>query len=109
VQVPELEVVPGAVRSLRGDWSGEWTASAHVRNPFPFACRVACGILPRRGAFDIEGVPVAFELEPGAAHAVPFGLRGGSWRTGGDPLFFARYRWKRGPGRAAGGLLVDAP
>ena len=38
VQVPELEVVPGAVRSLRGDWSGEWSAAAHVRNPFPFAC-----------------------------------------------------------------------
>jgi hypothetical protein len=82
---------------------------ARVRNPFPNRCRIACGLLPRRGAFDIEGVPIAFELAPGEERDVPFRLRGGSWRTGGDPLFFARYRWRRGPGRSAGSLLVDAP
>ncbi len=109
VQTPELEVVPGSVLSLRGDWSGDWSTSARVRNPFAWSCRVACGLIPRRGAFDIEGVPVAFELRAGEVRDVPFRLRGGSWRTGGDPLFFARYRWRRGPGRDAGSLLVDAP
>lgn len=109
VLVPELEVVPGSVPSLRGDWSGAWDGEARVRNPFPFTCRVACGVLPRRGAFDIEHVPVGFVLEPGEERDVPFSLRGGSWRPGGDPLFHARYRWRAGPGRPAGALLIDAP
>lgn len=109
VQVGELEVVPGATSTLRGDWSGAWECRAHVRNAFPFACRVACGVAPRRGAFDIAGLPVAFELAPGAAHDVPFELVGGSWRPGGDPLFFARFSWRAGPGRPAGSVVLDAP
>jgi glycerophosphoryl diester phosphodiesterase len=109
IQVPDLEVHPGLVTSGRGDWCGAWTESARVTNPFAFDVRVACGIVPRRGAFDVVGVPVAFALTPGASIDVPFQLTGGSWRTGGDPLFFARFHWRRGPGRAAGALLLDAP
>ncbi len=80
-----------------------------MRNPFPFAARVTAGILPRHGAFEIRELPVAFELEPGAEARVPFALAGGAWRPGADPCFFALLRWKRAPGRAAGGLLLDAP
>lgn len=109
VVTPELEVVPGEVTGGRGDWCGAWRAAARVRNPFPFATRVTAGILPRHGAFEIEGLPQRLDLAPGAEAAVAFALRGGSWRTGGDPLFFALHRWRAGPGRPAGRLLVDAP
>jgi len=109
VVAPELEVIPGEVTGGRGDWCGAWTASARVRNPFPHRVLVTAGLLPRHGAFDIEGVPVRLDLAPGEETQVPFALRGGSWRTGGDPLFFALYRWRAGPGRAAGRLLLDAP
>jgi hypothetical protein len=128
IQVPELEVVPPvqmapqqvasgsstptrtvSATALRGDWCSSWNSAARVRNPFAFEARVTCGILPRRGAFDIEGVPVARVLAAGEEIEVPFALTGGSWRTGGDPLFFAQFRWRRGPGRPAGSLLLDAP
>lgn len=113
VQTPALEVSPGELTGGRGDWCGVWESAARVRNPFPFATRVACGILPRRGAFEIGKVPVALQLAPGEEALVPFTLTGGSWRPGGDPSFFASFRWRRGPGRPAGRLggrlLLDAP
>lgn len=109
VRVPSLEVAPPSSRSLRGEWFGRWEGSAFVENPFPFAVRATCGIVPRRGAFSIARVPVAFELEPGVEREVPFVLEGGATRPGGDPLFFARFDWKRGPGRPAQSLVVDAP
>lgn len=109
IDVPELEVHPGEVTSGRGDWCGSWTESARVSNPFAFDVRVACGIVPRRGAFDVGLLPVSFALARGASIEVPFQLTGGSWRTGGDPSFFARFQWRRGPGRVAGALLFDAP
>ena len=58
---------------------------------------------------DIRGLPTAFELAPGESACVPFRITGGSWRTGGDPLFFARYRWSRGPGRASGSPSGSSP
>jgi len=104
-----LELQPSEPASPRGDWFGSWESAARVRNPFPFAARVTAGILPRHGAFDIRGLPLAFELEPGAETRVPFALAGGAWRPGADPCFFALYRWRRAAGRAAGSLLLDAP
>lgn len=109
IVVPDLEVHPGEITAGRGDWCGTWSSVARISNPFAFEARVACGIVPRRGAFDVVGLPAAFVLAPQASIDVPFQLTGGSWRTGGDPLFFARFHWRRGPGRNAGALLLDAP
>jgi glycerophosphoryl diester phosphodiesterase len=109
IQVSELEVNPGAWAGGPGEWCGSWSTSARVRNPFPFAVRAAAGVIPRHGAFDIGGLPAALELAPGESADVPFRIAGGSWRTGGDPLFFVRFRWARGPGRASGALMLDAP
>lgn len=109
LRLPTLEVEPGSNGALSGDWSGSWEHGAHVVNPFAFGVRVECSIQPRRGAFDIEHVPVAFDLEPLEERLVRFALHGGSWRVGGDPLFVARMRWRAGPGRAAGTIDIDAP
>ena len=84
-------------------------ALLHQRHPFAFPARVTAGILPRHGAFEIQKLPVALELGPGAEARVPFALAGGAWGPGADPCFFALFRWRRGPGRAAGTLLLDAP
>ncbi|MBL8857201.1 MAG: hypothetical protein JNL28_01670 [Planctomycetes bacterium] len=109
VQVPTLEVELGGAGALRGDWSGAWKVAARVRNPFGFAVRVACALVPRRGAFDITGLPQSFDLAVGEEREVPFELCGGSWRIGGDPVFVARLRWRAGPGRRAGEIDFDAP
>jgi hypothetical protein len=109
LRVPTLEVEPGSSGALRGDWSGSWTSAVRVANPFGFAVNVSCAIRLRRGAFEIEHLPASFDLEPLAEREVPFALHGGSWRTGGDPLFVARLRWRSGPGRRAGAIELDAP
>lgn len=107
--VPSLEVNPGAFTGGRGDWCGSWSCTATVRNPFPFAIDVTCGLAPRHGAFETDGLPQRFGLPQGAEQAVSFRLTGGSWRVGGDPLFTAACRWARGPDRRAGRLVLDAP
>lgn len=104
-----LELQPSETGSARGDWFGSWESEALVANPFAFPVRVTAGILPRHGAFEIQKLPVALELGAGEEARVPFTLAGGAWRPGADPCFFALYRWKRAPGRAAGTLLLDAP
>ncbi len=109
IEVPVLEVAlePGSV--LAGDWSGTWTVRAVIANPFSFAVRARAGFVVRRGAFDVVGLPRAFELAAGASERVEFTLTGGARRPGGDPLLVARYAWSRGPGRAAGEIDIDAP
>lgn len=107
IEVPELTISPAP--HAGGSWWGHWKEVARVRNPLPFAARATIGILPRRGAFDVRGVPRAVELAPGEEAEVPFELRGGAWRPGGDPQLFASFRWRAGPGRPAGRLLLDAP
>jgi Glycerophosphoryl diester phosphodiesterase family len=104
-----LEFAPAEPGSARGDWFGSWESSARVRNPCAFPVRVTAGILPRHGAFELRGLPLAFDLAPGEEAGVPFGIAGGAWRPGADPCFFALLRWRRGPGRKAGALLLDAP
>lgn len=109
VEVPALEVAPEPGTALAGDWSGSWPVRARVVNPFAHAVRVRAGFAVRRGAFDVDGLPSAFELAPGASATLDFTVTGGARRPGGDPLLVARYAWTRGPGRAAGELDVDAP
>ena len=92
-----------------GQWAGRWEVQARVRNPFPFAVRVAAKVFVRRGAFEARGLPARLELGPGEVALLPFALAGGSWSPGGDPLFAALFSWQRGPGRPAGKLLLDAP
>jgi hypothetical protein len=109
IHVPVLDVTPGAFTAGRGDWCGSWGTTASVRNPFPFAVRATAGVIPRHGAFEIDLLPASFELAPDETRDLPFTITGGSWRPGGDPLFCARFRWKKGPGRSSGSLLLDAP
>lgn len=109
VQAPDLTVEPGGLSGGRGEWCGQWEVNALVRNPFGFKVRVLCGLRVRRGAFEVEGLPAAIELPPGAQGELAFQLTGGSWSPGGDPLLEAHYRWRKGPGRPAEGLCLDAP
>lgn len=109
LELEPLELAPTGLPSPRGDWFASWESQARVRNPLPFAVEVTAGILPRHGAYELGGVPVAFELEPGAGRAVPFTLSGGARVPGLDPCFFALLRWRRARGRAAGRLFLDAP
>lgn len=109
VETAPLEVAPEPRSLLAGDWSGSWTTSALVANPFAFAVRAQVGFLVRRGVFDVTGLPRAFELAPGATERVEFTLSGGARRTGGDPLVVARFAWRKGPGRAAGEIDFEAP
>jgi glycerophosphoryl diester phosphodiesterase len=104
----EPETLPDDVRE-RGEWFGRWSTHAYVRNPFPFRVDVGCGVFVRNGAFELEGLPARFELEPGEELAVPFKIVGGARRPAGDPLFGALFHWKAGPGRPLGRLLLDAP
>lgn len=108
LEVPQLALEPAPPESGRAAWWGSWSAVARVTNPFGWSVRVAAGVLPRRGVFDVRGVPLAAELAPGATLDVPFELTGGAWSPGGDPVCWASFRWRAGPGRAAGRLLVDA-
>ncbi len=110
VQAPELEVEPDPVSGgAHGAWSGRWSPVAGVRNPFSFDVEVAVAPLVRGGAFEVEGLPVALRLAPGEAADLPFRIAGGSWSPGDDPRLIARFAWKRGPGRPAGHLVLDAP
>ncbi|MBL8861525.1 MAG: hypothetical protein JNK02_05885 [Planctomycetes bacterium] len=109
VEPEPIEVHPEAGSLPAGDWSGSWTTRARIVNPFAFPVRVRVGFVVRRGAFDVSGLPRAFELAPGASELLTYSLTGGARRPGGDPLVVARFAWARGPGRVAGELDVDAP
>jgi hypothetical protein len=62
LQVPALEIRPGDFTLGRGEWCGSWSCTALVRNPFPFRVEATVGIVPRHGAFDLEGLPRRFAL-----------------------------------------------
>jgi len=112
VVAPELVVVPEGLRAeerARGEWYGSWSRAARVRNPLPFAVVSACSVFLRGGAFEFEGLPQRFPLEPGEERDVPLRVVGGSRSPGPDPLFAAQLFWRAGPGRCAGRLLLDAP
>ncbi|MFT7676771.1 MAG: glycerophosphoryl diester phosphodiesterase [Planctomycetota bacterium] len=117
LDVPVLEVEPEALAEgtrARGEWYGSWSLSAEVRNPFPFPVETRCATFVRSGAFDVEGLPKFFELEPGETRQVHFELTGGARMPGADPLFACLYRWDSGTAggaelQGAGQLLLDAP
>ncbi len=109
VSAPVLFVEPELHHDSRASWWGSWRVEIALRNPFAWRTRATLSVLPRRGAFDIRGVPVAAELEPGAELRAPIEITGGSWQPGGDPLAVGSLRWRAGPGRPAGRLLFDAP
>ena len=90
LRVPELEVHPGASPGsggdLAGDWAGRWSFPVAVRNPFPFGVAVTLHLVPRGGAWEAEGLPVAAQLAPGEELETPLALTGGSRSPGPDPL-----------------------
>jgi hypothetical protein len=109
LRAPELKMEPGSRLDGPGEWCGHWELEAAVRNPFPFAVRVALELVIRRGAFEAEGLPSGALLKPGQQTRFPFRLVGGSWRVGGDPLLAAHLFWDSGPGRPGEHLVLDAP
>tara|TARA_R110002126_G_scaffold23750_22_gene83073 strand:- start:24420 stop:25952 length:1533 start_codon:yes stop_codon:yes gene_type:complete len=119
VDVPAIEVIPEHLdedTAARGQWFGRWDVEAHVRNPFAIPVEARCGAFVRSGAFEIDGLPAVFDLEPYEDRAVRFTLRGGARSPGADPLFAALLKWKgtAGPGstdemRSGGQLLFDMP
>jgi glycerophosphoryl diester phosphodiesterase len=108
VPVREDEDDPGAPGS-HGAWSGRWQVELALRNPFPFPVEVALALAVRGGAFEVEGLPVQVRLGPGERTALPCGLAGGSWSPGEDPVVFARFVWRSGPGRPEESLAFDHP
>ncbi|MEM7310156.1 MAG: glycerophosphodiester phosphodiesterase family protein [Planctomycetota bacterium] len=109
VRLPGLEVEPDPRGDgVHGAWSGRWTPTAAIRNPFPFAVEAACDLLVRGGAFEVEGLPTRLALAPGEEAALGFAVSGGSWSPGDDPRLLVRYAWGAGPGRRAGALVLDA-
>lgn len=119
VEAPELYVEPETLDAdarRRGEWYGHWRTSARIRNPFPWPVEVRVGVFVPSGAFELEGVPAAFDLGPGEGRDVGLRLTGGSRSPGGDPLLAALYGWKVAArpdaadgARAGGRLLLDAP
>lgn len=101
LDVPPLFVDAASAES-GGEWSGHWEPHVHVANPFEHPVRVALDLFVRRGAYEVEGLPRRFDLEPGETQRVAFRVRGGSWSPGGDPVVAALYAWD------AGCLLLDA-
>ena len=111
LRVPALEVPPSdsGGRGRHGEWAGRWQVEVGVSNPFGHAVEVAVTPVVRGGAFEVEGLPAALDLEPFEARELPITLAGGSWSPGDDPVLLARFKWSAGPGRSAGELLLDAP
>lgn len=121
VRLPELPIEPEALDDAtraRGEWFGRWTTSLTLRNPFHVGVEVRVGLFVPHGAFEVDGLPMALDLEPGEARSVEFSLAGGSRAPGPDPLVGALYTLKGGtlardragvevtPARK---LLLDAP
>ena len=116
VSAPELFVEPEALQAdvrLRGEWYGSWSTSCEIRNPFPFPVEVRCGLFVPNGAFEIDGLPCAFQLQVGERRSLAFRITGGSRSPGGDPLLAALYSWRVSTGKEVlvpgGKLLLDAP
>jgi len=113
LRAPLLSVEPGGIEGVHsnenGEWAGRWAPQFELENPFLFPVHVKLGLRVRRGAFEVEGLPVEVELEPGEARVIPARLVGGSWSPGGDPVAIAIVTWAAGAGRGAGQLLWEAP
>jgi glycerophosphoryl diester phosphodiesterase len=110
LRVPDLWVEPAGEGPERsGDWYGSWQPRIELENPFPFAVKVVIELRVRRGAFEVEGLPVGAMLHKGGSLVHVFRLTGGSWRVGGDPVLAATFLWDRGKRGPGGRLTLEAP
>ena len=109
IETPELEVIPDLDADGRGPFAGRWQVAAAVRNPFGVMVRVELELAVRRGAFEAMSLPESLDLAPGERREFSFGLAGGSFSPGLDPLLVGRFLIPEGPGRPAAALTLDAP
>lgn len=116
IAAPELFIEPETLAAPdRGEWFGSWETSADITNPMPFPVTVRASLFVPQGAFEIDGLPRALDLEPHERRSIPFHLSGGARSPGPDPLLGALFEWKAGASlsgseiQAGGQLLLDAP
>ncbi len=125
VHVPELYVEPETLENRsRGEWFGTWNSHVTVTNPFAHAASARVSVFLPHGAFELDGLPHVFDLEPHEERTVRFRISGGAREPGPDPLVGVLLTWKQGtvlpsgPAsqeasgvelRAGGQLLFDAP
>ena len=120
VEAPDLHVEPETLESRgRGEWFGSWETEVVVRNPLERQVAARASVFVPHGAFELDGVPHAFDLEPREERRVRVRISGGAREPGPDPLFAVLLSWRGGPSLAAGGddaelragtrLLFDAP
>lgn len=117
VEAPELYIEPETLeRREQGEWFGSWDTAATVTNPFPFPVSARASIFVPHGAFELDGVPRVFDLEPHEERSIPFRISGGARVPGPDPLIGVLLSWNVGQTPDAGGewlsggkLLFDAP
>lgn len=121
LRVPELTVDPDgldAATRARGEWFGRWSTTVSFRNPFRVPVEVRAGLFVPHGAFEVEGLPRVFDLEPGEVRSLDLALAGGSRSPGPDPLVGALYTFRAATIEAGSGgvmltpgqkLLLDAP
>jgi hypothetical protein len=91
-----------------GRWAGRWTVRGAVRNPFPHATAVELSVEVRRGAFETTDLPGPLALEIDERREFSFGLAGGSYSPGLDPVLVGRFVLPERDGGAAS-LTIDAP
>lgn len=103
LRVGGLPVEGAATHPAEGEWWGDWSLTARVRNPLPFDVRFGVHVEVRVGAFEVEGLPVGADLPAGAEAEVEFRLRGGSWSPGRDPVLVALFLGE------GGRLVLDTP
>lgn len=112
LRVPELTVDPDALDEAtraRGEWFGRWSTSVSFRNPFRVPVEVRAGVFVPHGAFEVEGLPRVFDLEPGEVRTLDLALAGGSRSPGPDPLVGALYSFHAATVVAADGSVTLAP
>ncbi len=116
VTAPELFIEPETLPSPElGEWFGSWETSTQITNPMPFPVTVRASIFVPQGAFDIEGLPRAFDLEAHEMRSIDFRISGGARSPGPDPLLGVLFGWKEGSFvgdgelQSGGQLLLDAP
>ena len=109
LRVPALEVErAGETREdePQGEWSGRWAFELRVRNPFAWPVKAALALVPRGGAFQVEGLPETLALDARDEQGLAVTLRGGSWSPAEDPAVVLRFAWRSA--RASRALVLDA-
>lgn len=109
LRVGELTIGAQTHLASQGEWCGVWQVELELRNPFAFEVLVELSLVVRRGAFDAPALPQQVRMGPGESVRRSFGLSGGSWSPGGDPLLAARFALPEADGGARPFLVLDAP